>query len=173
MATAEEAQRTWEPNALLIITRASLERLADRPVPGGGHRSAGQGAMRGGGPCSVTTRSSGRDAPSARRADGAGGGRRQEPELLVHGPMVVPRYWANPDATRATMGDGWMRTGDLARVDADGYVTIVDRLKDMINRGGEKIYCVEVEDVLCGHPDVLEAAVVGVSDPVYGEAVKA
>jgi long-chain acyl-CoA synthetase len=94
-------------------------------------------------------------------------------ELLVHGPMVVPRYWANPEATRATMGDGWMRTGDLARIDADGYVTIVDRLKDMINRGGEKIYCVEVEDVLCGHPDVLEAAVVGVSDPVYGEAVKA
>src|SRR5204862_3485739 len=71
------------------------------------------------------------------------------------------------------MGDGWMRSGDLARIDADGYVTIMDRLKDMINRGGEKIYCVEVEDVLCAHPAVLEAAVVGVADPVYGEAVKA
>src|SRR5437016_5327182 len=76
-------------------------------------------------------------------------------------------------ATAATMGDGWMRSGDLARIDADGYVTIMDRLKDMINGGGEKIYCVEVEDVLCAHPAVLEAAVVGVADPVYGEAVKA
>jgi long-chain acyl-CoA synthetase len=94
-------------------------------------------------------------------------------ELWVSGPMVVPGYWANPEATAATMGDGWLRTGDLARIDADGYVTVMDRLKDMINRGGEKIYCVEVEDVLCAHPAVLEAAVVGVADPIYGEAVKA
>jgi long-chain acyl-CoA synthetase len=94
-------------------------------------------------------------------------------ELLVHGPMVVPRYWANADATRTSMGDGWLRTGDLARIDAAGYVTIMDRIKDMINRGGEKIYCVEVEDVLYAHADVLEAAVVGVPDPVYGEAVRA
>jgi long-chain acyl-CoA synthetase len=71
------------------------------------------------------------------------------------------------------MGDGWLRTGDLAKIDADGYVTVMDRLKDMINRGGEKIYCVEVEDVLCAHAAVLEAAVVGVPDAVYGEAVKA
>ena len=94
-------------------------------------------------------------------------------ELCIRGPHVVPGYWANPEATAATMGDGWMRSGDLARIEADGYVTIMDRLKDMINRGGEKIYCVEVEDVLCAHPAVLEAAVVGVADPVYGEAVKA
>ncbi|MGH7279717.1 MAG: class I adenylate-forming enzyme family protein [Candidatus Rokuibacteriota bacterium] len=94
-------------------------------------------------------------------------------ELLIYGPMVVPRYWANPAATQASMGDGWLRTGDLARIDAAGYVTIMDRIKDMINRGGEKVYCVEVEDVLAGHPDVLEAAVVGVPDAVYGEAVKA
>jgi long-chain acyl-CoA synthetase len=85
----------------------------------------------------------------------------------------VPGYWANPEATAATMGDGWMRSGDLAKIDAGGYVTIMDRIKDMINRGGEKIYCVEVEDVLCAHPAVLEAAVVGVPDAVYGEAVKA
>ncbi|MBI2217456.1 MAG: AMP-binding protein [Candidatus Rokubacteria bacterium] len=94
-------------------------------------------------------------------------------ELLVWGPMVVPGYWANPEATTGAMGDGWLRTGDLATIDADGYVTVMDRIKDMINRGGEKVYCVEVEDVLCGHPDVLEAAVVGIPDPVYGEAVKA
>jgi long-chain acyl-CoA synthetase len=94
-------------------------------------------------------------------------------ELWVAGPMVVPGYWANPEATAATMGDGWLRTGDLATIDPDGYVTIKDRIKDMINRGGEKVYCVEVEDVLCAHPAVLEAAVVGVPDPIYGEAVKA
>jgi long-chain acyl-CoA synthetase len=94
-------------------------------------------------------------------------------ELWIRGPMVVPGYWSNPEATALAIGDGWLRTGDLARIDADGYVTIADRIKDMINRGGEKVYCVEVEEVLCGHPSVLEAAVVGVPDPVYGEAVKA
>jgi long-chain acyl-CoA synthetase len=94
-------------------------------------------------------------------------------ELWVYGPMVVPGYWANPEATAASMGDGWLRTGDLAKIDVDGYVTVMDRLKDMINRGGEKIYCVEVEDVLCAHPAVLEAAVVGVADATYGEAVRA
>jgi long-chain acyl-CoA synthetase len=94
-------------------------------------------------------------------------------EVWIRGPMVVPGYWANPEATAAAMGDGWLRTGDLARIDGGGYVTIMDRIKDMINRGGEKIFCVEVEEVLCAHPAVLEAAVVGVPDPVYGEAVKA
>ncbi len=86
---------------------------------------------------------------------------------------MVPGYWANPEATAATMGDGWLQTGDLATIDGEGYVTIMDRIKDMINRGGEKIFCVEVEEVLCSHPGVLEAAVLGVPDPVYGEAVKA
>ncbi len=95
-------------------------------------------------------------------------------ELWVKGPMVVAGYWANPEATAAAIVDGgWLRTGDLAAIDGAGYVTIKDRLKDMINRGGEKVYCVEVEEVLCGHPGVLEAAVVGVPDPVYGEVVKA
>jgi acyl-CoA synthetase (AMP-forming)/AMP-acid ligase II len=94
-------------------------------------------------------------------------------ELLIKGPMVVPGYWANPEATAAAMSDGWLRTGDLATIDRDGYVTIMDRIKDMINRGGEKVFCVEVEEVLCSHPGVLEAAVLGVPDPVYGEAVKA
>jgi long-chain acyl-CoA synthetase len=95
-------------------------------------------------------------------------------ELWVRGPMVLAEYWANPEATTAAIvQDGWLRTGDLATIDGAGYVTIKDRLKDMINRGGEKVYCVEVEEVLCGHPGVLEAAVVGVPDAVYGEAVKA
>jgi long-chain acyl-CoA synthetase len=88
--------------------------------------------------------------------------------------MVVAGYWADPAATAAAIvEDGWLRTGDLAAIDGRGYVTIKDRLKDMINRGGEKVYCVEVEETLCAHPEVLEAAVVGVPDPVYGESVKA
>lgn len=94
-------------------------------------------------------------------------------ELRVRGPLVVPGYWGNPEASGQAIAGGWLGTGDLARVDAEGFVTIMDRIKDMINRGGEKIYCVEVEEVLCGHPGVLEAAVVGVPDPVYGEAVRA
>src|SRR5262245_27966653 len=95
-------------------------------------------------------------------------------ELWVRGPMVVAGYWANPAATAAAIvEDGWLRTGDLAAIDGAGYVAIKDRIKDMINRGGEKVYCVEVEEVLCGHPGVLEAAVVGVPDRVYGEVVKA
>jgi long-chain acyl-CoA synthetase len=95
-------------------------------------------------------------------------------ELWVRGPMVVAGYWANPAATAAAIvEDGWLRTGDLAAIGADGYVAIRDRIKDMINRGGEKVYCVEVEEVLCAHPGVLEAAVVGIPDPVYGERVKA
>ena len=104
---------------------------------------------------------------------GREGGPDEIGELWIKGPMVVPGYWASPEATAAAMGDGWLRTGDLATIDADGYVTIMDRIKDMINRGGEKIFCVEVEEVLCAHPAVLEAAVVGVPDPVYGEVVKA
>jgi long-chain acyl-CoA synthetase len=95
-------------------------------------------------------------------------------ELWIRGPMVVAGYWADPAATAAAIvEDGWLRTGDLAAIDGRGYVTIKDRLKDMINRGGEKVYCVEVEETLCAHPEVLEAAVVGVPDPVYGESVKA
>jgi long-chain acyl-CoA synthetase len=95
-------------------------------------------------------------------------------ELWIRGPMVVAGYWANPGATAAAIvEDGWLRSGDLAAIDGEGYVTIKDRIKDMINRGGEKVYCVEVEEVLSAHPAVLEAAVVGVPDAVYGEVVKA
>jgi long-chain acyl-CoA synthetase len=95
-------------------------------------------------------------------------------ELWIRGPMVVAGYWRNPAATAAAIVDGgWLRTGDLATIDAEGYVAIRDRIKDMVNRGGEKVYCVEVEEVLCAHPGVLEAAVVGLPDPVYGEKVKA
>ncbi|WP_338897722.1 AMP-binding protein [Streptomyces sp. TG1A-60] len=92
-------------------------------------------------------------------------------ELLVRGPNRVPSYWNKPEATAATFVEGWLHTGDLARIDADGLVHIVDRAKDMINRGGENVYCVEVENALAGAPGVAEAAVVGVPDEIMGEKV--
>jgi acyl-CoA synthetase (AMP-forming)/AMP-acid ligase II len=94
-------------------------------------------------------------------------------ELLIRGPNVVAGYWNKPDATRETFVDGWLRSGDLARIDDEGLVYIVDRAKDMINRGGENVYCVEVENALAAVPGVLEAAVVGVPDEVMGEKVGA
>ncbi len=94
-------------------------------------------------------------------------------ELLVRGPNVAKGYWNKPEATAETFVDGWLHTGDLARIDADGFVQIVDRKKDMINRGGENVYCVEVESALAAHPAVLEVAVVGVPDEMMGEKVAA
>ncbi|GAA5125211.1 class I adenylate-forming enzyme family protein [Pseudonocardia adelaidensis] len=94
-------------------------------------------------------------------------------ELLVRGPNVVAGYWNKPEATRETFVDGWLHTGDLARIDGEGLVHIVDRAKDMINRGGENVYCVEVENALAAVPGVVEAAVVGVPDEVMGEKVGA
>jgi acyl-CoA synthetase (AMP-forming)/AMP-acid ligase II len=93
-------------------------------------------------------------------------------ELLVRAPNVVLGYWNKPEATAAAFVDGWLHTGDLARVD-DGIVRIVDRAKDMINRGGENVYCVEVENALAGAPGVADAAVVAVPDDVMGEKVGA
>jgi acyl-CoA synthetase (AMP-forming)/AMP-acid ligase II len=94
-------------------------------------------------------------------------------EILMGGAKVFKGYWKNPEATRATMVDGWVRTGDIGKIDEEGFVYILDRKKDMINRGGEKIYSLEVENVICDNPKVLEVAVVGVPDPVMGEVVKA
>lgn len=94
-------------------------------------------------------------------------------ELLVRGPNVVSGYWNKPDATTQTFADGWLHTGDLARMDEKGFVQIVDRKKDMICRGGENVYCVEVENALAAHPVVFEVAVIGVPDEVMGEKVGA
>ncbi len=94
-------------------------------------------------------------------------------ELLIRGQNVVSGYWNKPEQTRDTFVDRWLRTGDLARVDADGFVQIVDRKKDMVNRGGENVYCVEVENALVQHPDVFEVAVIGVPDAMMGEKVGA
>jgi long-chain acyl-CoA synthetase len=94
-------------------------------------------------------------------------------ELLVRGPNVVAGYWNKPQASAETFIEGWLHTGDLARVDSDGLLYIVDRLKDMINRGGENVYSIEVENVLAGAPGVGEAAVVAVPDDMMGEKVGA
>jgi acyl-CoA synthetase (AMP-forming)/AMP-acid ligase II len=95
-------------------------------------------------------------------------------EVLVRGPNVTPGYWNDAEATRnARTADGWFRTGDIARTDADGHLHIVDRLKDMFISGGENVYPAEVESVLFEHPDVSEAAVVGVPDPTWGEVGRA
>jgi long-chain acyl-CoA synthetase len=90
-------------------------------------------------------------------------------ELHLRGPHIVQGYWGAPEKTRAAIRDGWFATGDVARLDEQGFVYILDRVKDMINRGGEKIYGLEVENALHAFPGVAEAAVVGVPHVVFGE----
>ncbi|HKX06587.1 MAG TPA: class I adenylate-forming enzyme family protein [Stellaceae bacterium] len=104
----------------------------------------------------------GRDVPSGEAG-----------ELWIKGPMVVQGYWGKPEATAANFTDGYWRSGDIGSIDAEGFVRIHDRLKDMINRAGYKIYSAEVENVLAYHEGVLECAVVGRPDPVLGEGVHA
>jgi acyl-CoA synthetase (AMP-forming)/AMP-acid ligase II len=94
-------------------------------------------------------------------------------ELLIRGPNVVAGYWQKPEQTAETFVDGWLHSGDLARIDELGLVSIVDRKKDMINRGGENVYCVEVENALARLPGVGEVSVVGVPDSMMGEKVGA
>jgi long-chain acyl-CoA synthetase len=94
-------------------------------------------------------------------------------EVAVRGPNVMAGYWRKPGQTDAVLADGWYHTGDLGRLDEDGYLYLVDRAKDMIVTGGENVYSTEVEDVLYRHPAVAEAAVFGIPDPRWGEAVHA
>jgi len=94
-------------------------------------------------------------------------------ELWVRGPNVVKGYWQRPDDTASAFTDGWFHTGDVGKIDEDGFIYLVDRLKDMIIRGGENVYCAEVEAVLSGHPAVVLACVFGLPDAVLGEQVAA
>ncbi|MED4925437.1 long-chain fatty acid--CoA ligase [Anoxybacillus geothermalis] len=94
-------------------------------------------------------------------------------ELIIRGPQVMKGYWNMPEETAAALRDGWLYTGDLASIDEEGYVTIVDRKKDLIIAGGYNIYPREIEEVLYEHPAVREAAAIGVPDPYRGETVKA
>lgn len=98
---------------------------------------------------------------------------REVGEIVIKGPNVMAGYWKNPEATTQAIRDGWFYSGDLAYKDEDGYIFIVDRKKDMIIRGGLKVYPREVEEVLYRHPAVMEAAVIGIPDSISGEAVKA
>ncbi len=93
-------------------------------------------------------------------------------EIIVRGDIVTKGYWRLPEETEKSIRDGWLYTGDMAVMDEEGYVTIVDRKKDMILTGGENVYSTEVENILYMHPAILECAVIGVPDPKWGEAVK-
>jgi acyl-CoA synthetase (AMP-forming)/AMP-acid ligase II len=94
-------------------------------------------------------------------------------EILLKGVTITKGYWNNPEATQRTIVEGWLHTGDIGKLDDEGYLYILDRKKDMINRGGEKIYSLEVENIILRYSKVLEVAVVGVTDEFLGEAVKA
>ena len=97
----------------------------------------------------------------------------QTGEVLLKGPIIMPGYWGKPEATAETVRNGWLHTGDVGHVDDEGYLYITDRAKDMIIRGGENIYCVEIENRLVEHPKVADAAIIGVAHPELGEEVKA
>jgi long-chain acyl-CoA synthetase len=141
--------------APIATTLLGVERLLDAPQV----RSCGQPAV-------------GVDV-EIRAADGARAAAGEVGEVVVRGPNVMGAYWNKPEQTAAVLRKGWYSTGDLGRMDEEGYVYLVDRAKDMIVTGGENVYSTEVEDVLYRHPAVLEAAVFGVPDERWGEAVHA
>lgn len=105
--------------------------------------------------------------------DGSHLGPHQTGEVLLRGPIIMPGYWNKPEATASTIVDGWLHTGDVGHVDDEGYLFITDRAKDMLIRGGENIYCVEIENRLVEHPSIADAAVIGVPHETLGEEVKA
>jgi fatty-acyl-CoA synthase len=90
-------------------------------------------------------------------------------ELVIQGPHVCSGYWQNPEATAEALVDGWFHTGDMARMDEDGFFYIAGRFKDMLISGGENVYAAEVEAVFRDHPAVQEAALIGIPDPKWGE----
>ena len=104
-------------------------------------------------------------------ADGAPLGVGEIGEICMRSPQVVPGYWNDEVATKAAFRDGWFHSGDVGYVDDEGFVYVVDRLKDVVIRGGENVYCVEVEAVLHEHPAVADVAVIGVDERVMGERV--
>lgn len=160
------AVRDWVPGAFFLNTYGLTEATSPALMTPLDLAEGRQGQSVGiASPCMearIVDPESGADLP-----DGAPG------ELWLSGSLVCRGYWENPEATRQSFADGWLRTGDVARRDREGFLTICDRIKDMIDRGGEKIFSVEVEDVLLDHPDVAEAAVLPAPDPVYGEIVRA
>ena len=96
----------------------------------------------------------------------------QTGELIIKGPQIMQGYWKNPEETAAALKDGWLYTGDIAKMDEDGYFYIVDRKKDMIISAGYNVYPREIDEVLYGHPNVQEACTIGLPHPTRGEQVK-
>src|SRR5262249_46170352 len=151
--------------------RGHLRRPGDGLGPrGAGGATGGQGRYRSGGP---GTHRGGRAQTAGRHGrEGRGRGRRLGDlgEIQVRGSVPLPGYWRGPEATsQVTTADGFHRTGDVGVLDADGYLTIVDRLTDMIISGGENVYPSEVEAVLAGHPAVADGAGIGIPDQRGGE----
>jgi fatty-acyl-CoA synthase len=105
--------------------------------------------------------------------DGNDTGPDETGELMLQGPVVTKGYWNLPEQTESSFTDGWFHTGDLAKIDEDGYFYIVERKKDMLITGGENVYPAEVEEVILGHPKVAEVGVIGVPDEKWGESVRA
>jgi long-chain acyl-CoA synthetase len=105
--------------------------------------------------------------------DGNAVGPAEVGEILLRSPWNMRAYWRQPEATAEALRDGWLHTGDAGYLDADGYLYIYDRVKDMIITGGENVYPAEVENALFGHPSIADVAVIGVPDDRWGEAVKA
>jgi len=163
------------------LVRRIDQQLASKAAPGNGYgltETSGAAVANGGEAYLAHPDSVGRPiAPvmEVRIADPAG-----EPvatgevgEIWIKGPTVIRGYWDDPEATSAAITDGWFHTGDAGRLDADGFLYVVDRLKDVVVRGGENVYAAEVEAALYEHPDVTEAAIVGVPDERLGEEVVA
>ena len=147
-----------------VITIAHIkEHLADDPEEENLRRKATAGYALAGSEIRVVDLD-GRDVA----ADG-----KQVGEVVVRGDVVMEGYWRQPEATAAAIRDGWFHTGDLATIDEEGYILIVDRAKDMILTGGENVASAEIERVLYEHPAVLECAVIAIPDEQWGEVAKA
>jgi long-chain acyl-CoA synthetase len=123
----------------------------------------------GSGALSIGLPIAGNESRLVRVEDGAEAADGEEGEILTRGPAVTPGYWQRPEESAAALEDGWLHTGDVGKRDADGWYYLVDRIKDMINVSGYKVWPREVEDVLFQHPAVAEASVVGAADEYRGE----
>jgi long-chain acyl-CoA synthetase len=160
-----ERVRTTFPNVTHQSTMYGLTETSGVATLCGGDDRIGHPGSVGRGLLTVDVQIRGADGQVL--ADGETG------EVCIRGPLLIAGYWNQSDATAETIVDGWLHTGDLGHVDAEGYLYVTDRAKDVIIRGGENVYSIEIEDRLADHPRVLEAAVVGVPHPDLGEAVKA